>query len=421
MNSLWMGALTYASTLALVTQGFVLMYKTTRIPNFSIGVFMSTGAYFAFTIKAITGMPFYMGVVFSFIFGALLSLVVSFGIIEPMIRDGRTLVQMTLVTIALGMVIENLTHVVTTYYEDLYLGHRNHLHLRSYDFRYLGVPGGFLVSTIAVFASFFLLQNILKRTDFGLSSRAINENIELAQVQGINPVRNRVMIWAFAGGLASIAGALMGTWFCFTIEAGSRMMPTILAAALLGGIDNEKGAVLGSLFVGSASIVLTTVGQSIIGVWVGEYRFVISLAVVVLVTLLAPNGLLGTDLVTQPVGWIKRMNFRRTLIILVLLLCCFTVCRNESERNRIKSRGELMDGFSDYNLTIRKMPDGIDAPIGNLTIFKTRLMEYNISTVYVEPYTDDTTRFTFYYERNHVWWTTDVRLRFSLFCRYKIR
>jgi branched-chain amino acid transport system permease protein len=415
-----MAALVYASTLALVTQGFVLMYKTTRVPNFSIGVLMMVGAYAAFTMKKIVGLPFYLSVVFACIFGTIVSLVISVGIIEPMIRRGRTLVEMTIVTIAIGLVMENLVQIVTMYFEDIFEGHRSHLHLKSFDIRIGGVPGGFLFSNLAVFASFLILRHAFKHTDFGLSFRAINENIELAQVQGINPVKNRIATWALAGGMASLSGALMGTWFCSNIHSGTVMMPTILAAALLGGMDSERGAIISSLIVGTASIVLPTYGHAIIGVWAGEYRFVIPLTVIVLVTLVSPNGILGTDLTTQPVGWIKRMDMKRALIILVVILCGITICSNVSERNRVNAMENLLDGFSGYNLTVREIPRGIDSPLGDLILFKERLVEYNISTVYVEPFTDSSTRFRFYYERNHVFWTTDVQLKFTLFCQYKI-
>lgn len=420
MNNIWISALTYASTLVLVTQGFILMYRTSRVPNFSIGVFLSVGAYAAFTIKAITGIPFYLGVIFSFLFGVIVSFILSISIIEPMIRSGRNPVQMSIITIAIGMVIENMVQVITTYFEDIYLGHRGHLHLKPYDFMLGGIPGGFLVSSLSVFSTFLIIRYVNKHTVFGLSSRAINENNDLAMIQGINPVRNRVKIWAIAGGMASIAGALMGTRFCYSIPAGNLMMPTIFAAALLGGMDNENGAVLGGLVVGSASIVLTTYGQAVIGVWVGEYRFMISLAFVVLVMLVSPNGLLGSDLTTQPTGWIYRMNLKRTLTILVVILCSISICSNLSERNRIKARDDLFEGFSEYNLTTREIPKGTSSSVGNLTLFKTRIAEYNISTVYVEPFTDGATHFTFYYERNHVWWTTRVNLQLTWFFQYKI-
>lgn len=130
MNQLWLSAITYASTLVLVTQGFVLMYKTTRVPNFSIGVFMTLGAYVAFTNTKIVGLPYYLGVLFAFVSGAFVSLLISVFVFEPLIRRGRTLVQMSIVTIAIGIVMENTIQVVTLYYDDLFMGQRTHLHIR---------------------------------------------------------------------------------------------------------------------------------------------------------------------------------------------------------------------------------------------------------------------------------------------------
>jgi branched-subunit amino acid ABC-type transport system permease component len=86
-----MVALTYASGIILVTQGFVLMYKITRIPNYPIGTFLTLGAYVDYTSTKIIGLPVYLNYPFAFISGALVSLVISLGVIEPMIHRGRSL------------------------------------------------------------------------------------------------------------------------------------------------------------------------------------------------------------------------------------------------------------------------------------------------------------------------------------------
>lgn len=270
------------------------------------------------------------------------------------------------------------------------------------------------------FASILLLRYLFKHTIFGISSRGINENAELVQVQGINPVKNRIFFWTLAGGLASISGALMLSHFCHTISSGAMIMSTILAAAVLGGMDNEKGAGVGGLFVGLASIIVTTYGQANIGVWFGEFRFMIPLTVIVLVTLFAPNGLLGTDLNVSPAKWVRNLDKRKVLAMLVVLICAIALSSTIAERNRIKVRTELMDSFSEYDLVGMERPQGIHSSIGNLTVFKAKLEEFNITTVHVEPYSDSSTHFTFYYKRNHVIWTTGIRLELYRLYQYRI-
>ncbi len=134
-----------------------------------------------------------------------------------------------------------------------------------------------------------------RNTGFGLGFRAFIENRELAQVQGINTDKIRVIIWTFAGGLAGLAGSIMVMRFHVTAMMGSYVMMAVIAAALLGGMKSHRGAVIGGLLVGLSDILLVSWGQRIIGVWFGEYRFLTSFSIIVIVLCLNPNGILGSD------------------------------------------------------------------------------------------------------------------------------
>jgi hypothetical protein len=59
--------------------------------------------------------------------------------------------------------------------------------------------------------------------------------------------------------------------------------------------------------------------------------------------------------------------------------------------------------------------------LGNLTVFKGKLVQFNISAVYVEPYTDSSTLFIFYYARPNVYWMTSIGLEYYGFCQYRVK
>jgi branched-subunit amino acid ABC-type transport system permease component len=71
------------------------------------------------------------------------------------------------------------------------------------------------------------------------------------------------------------------------------MITSIMAGSLLGGFDSIYGSVIGGVIVGMSEILLTTWGQALIGVWVGEYRPMIPMIFLVTVLLIEPNGLGG--------------------------------------------------------------------------------------------------------------------------------
>ena len=71
------------------------------------------------------------------------------------------------------------------------------------------------------------------------------------------------------------------------------MITSIMAASLLGGFNNIYGAIIGGLGIGFSEILLTFWGQQVLGAWVGEYRPIIPMIVLVAVLLIEPEGLSG--------------------------------------------------------------------------------------------------------------------------------
>ena len=127
---------------------------------------------------------------------------------------------------------------------------------------------------------------ILKRTRLGRAMRAISDDPDLAEVRGIGRARTVDWTWAISGALTALAGVLIALDGVVDPTIGTNYLVSIFAAAVIGGIGNPFGAVAGALIIGlveetSALAVSTT------------YRQGVSFAVLVLVLLLRPQGLVG--------------------------------------------------------------------------------------------------------------------------------
>ncbi|MBD3171623.1 hypothetical protein GF326_04060 [Candidatus Bathyarchaeota archaeon] len=314
----------------------------------------------------------------------------------------------------LGILLEALIQI---YHKYIKVPHTN-IMLRQYDFKIGEIYSVFPVSAILAISSFLLIRHIFKSTRFGCSVRAVLDDVELAQVQGINPTRSRGGIWVLAGGLSGLSGAIMTMWFHLTPLSGSWIMISIIAAALLGGIDSYRGAFIGGLLTGLAEIMLVTWGQSIIGVWVGMFRILVPTMIIVLVLMFAPNGLFGSD-ITQD-GLVSRhlltkANSKYLIIATILLIVGGSVLTHTCNVNKAKARDEVIHGFSGYNLEVREMDHKVTSfNVGNLTVFKNTIERLNISKVYMEP-----NGVTFYYIRNDVYWETNVRFKRIGLCRFE--
>ncbi len=278
-----MAALVYASSLIMLALSFSLTYTYTRAPNYTIGSIMTIGAYIGFTNTKLLGYPVYIGLPIAFITCSALSSTIYILIIQPLIRRKRGTVLITLSTMSIGLVLTALTEVYAHWIRDeLKLWGFSFL-LKEYDFHVGSLPGVFLVSSLMVF-SLAVSTRIMRKTSVGVSYRALYENEVLFQVQGLNPEHFWILYWGIAGGFAGLSGALMSLWFKSTPAMGPWMMTTIIASSLVGGLDNLRGAFIGGLLVGFTDIAFTTWGQSIIGVWIGEYRPFLSMIFLVFFT-----------------------------------------------------------------------------------------------------------------------------------------
>jgi branched-chain amino acid transport system permease protein len=127
----------------------------------------------------------------------------------------------------------------------------------------------------------------VNRTRTGQGIRAVAEDPQTASILGVNINRIIVITFAIGGFLAGVAGVLYGMYFNQAVY-NMGFTPGIKAftAAVLGGIGNIRGAMLGGVVLG----LIENLGTACTGV---EWQSVIAFSVLVLVLMFKPTGLLG--------------------------------------------------------------------------------------------------------------------------------
>lgn len=131
-----------------------------------------------------------------------------------------------------------------------------------------------------------LLHLMLSRTTFGYALRAVAENPELAQVNGINLKRMITVVWLLGGGLAALAGVFYGLTNQISPVVGRDLVLPIFAATIVGGIGSIYGALLGGFIVGIAANMALLVLPS-------GYSPSVPFLIILAVLLVRPNGLFG--------------------------------------------------------------------------------------------------------------------------------
>jgi branched-chain amino acid transport system permease protein len=137
------------------------------------------------------------------------------------------------------------------------------------------------------------LQFVIFHTRLGRAMRAVSFNHDLASLMGIPT--NKVISYTFMLGsaLAGAAGVLVGCVYP-RIEPLMGVMPGLKAfvAAVLGGIGNVTGAVVGAITLGLAE-------EFVVGYWAPTFRDALAFSILILILLFKPTGLFGTNRVEK--------------------------------------------------------------------------------------------------------------------------
>ncbi|MCW4051565.1 MAG: branched-chain amino acid ABC transporter permease [Candidatus Bathyarchaeota archaeon] len=291
--AIWVAALVFASELTLLSIGFTLTYLTAKIPNFAHGTYAGIGIYVSYTFAKIFNLSPYFGFPLAFLIGGLFSVIVYKIVIGALTNMGGGAIVLTISTLAIQIFLTGLIQIYAYWLRDRYSTYAMSFLLKQNDFKIGDFPGIFVVSLSLTIVSVISLHYMLTKTNIGVAMRATAEDPELASVLGININQIQLFSWFLTGGLACLAGAMIPLWFMSTPQSGAMIITSIMAGSLLGGFDSIYGAVVGGALVGLSEIMLTTWGQAIIGVWVGEYRPLVPMIFLVAVLLVEPDGLHG--------------------------------------------------------------------------------------------------------------------------------
>lgn len=149
----------------------------------------------------------------------------------------------------------------------------------------------FCVSIVVMMALLFLVE----KTKLGRAMRATAENPKVASLMGVDPSRIISMTFVLGGSLAALAGVMVATNYG-NAHFYMGFIPGLKAftAAVLGGIGNLPGAMLGGLLLG----LIEALGAGYVGDFTGgvlgsNYQDVFAFAVLILVLVFRPSGILG--------------------------------------------------------------------------------------------------------------------------------
>ncbi|MFC5586889.1 branched-chain amino acid ABC transporter permease [Nitratireductor kimnyeongensis] len=280
------------SIIALGAIGLTLTMGILRFANFAHAELVTWGAYMALGVLSLTGafmgplapfsfgVPLLMATLVAMVATALLALAIDWLVYHPL--RGRanhlTLVFGSFgVSLLVRMVILLLFGGAAQYYSNtlqIAMKVAPGLRIMPDQIFTLGLTAVIVVA----------LHLFLQKTRLGLSMRALAENPELARVNGIDTRHVVRWTWIIGASLASIAGVLYGLTVQLRPEIGFHLLLPLFAAAILGGVGNVFGAVIGGLIVGLAESI------SVLFIPAG-YKLAVPFMILLLVLYIRPTGI----------------------------------------------------------------------------------------------------------------------------------
>ena len=286
-------AVVYAALLSMLSTGLTLTYMTTKVPNFAHANFAVLGTYFTLIFAKILNLNPYLGILSGFLLGGAAALVLYVFVLKPLLDRDANYIVLMVATVAYDMILYSVINILADSLNQMYKVTTKLFILESLDFEVMGLRGLFIVAPVSAIIMVTALYLLLNKTKFGIGMRAAIENPSLASVVGINVNLTYAFSWFISGGLAGVAGALMPLWLMCNPDVGVRLIVSVFAASIVGGLSSIYGAFIGGLVIGLAEILGTGYLSLSIGTWVIPYRPVIPLLIMAITLLFAPQGLTG--------------------------------------------------------------------------------------------------------------------------------
>lgn len=279
-------ALSLGSLYALIAIGYTMVYGILRLINFAHGDVFMLGAYLAFYSVATFLLPwwatFLIAVVLTAAFGVALERVAY----RPLRDSPRISVMIS--AIGASFLIESVATVV-------FGGRPKGVTVpgildQKLDLGGVSVMSVSLVIPAITFVVLGILLWVVHRTRLGMAMRAVSTDLDAARLQAIDV--NRIISFTFgAGSLLAAVGGIMWSYKYPQLNPLMGVMPGLkcFIAAVIGGIGNIQGAVLGGFLLGVIELMTVAFLPTLTG-----YRDAFAFVLLIGVLLVRPSGLLGS-------------------------------------------------------------------------------------------------------------------------------
>jgi branched-chain amino acid transport system permease protein len=284
--NLLVSGIRFGLIIGLCAVGLSMIYGTTGLVNFAHGELVTFGALMAWLFNTMSTGPkldFFLAAAIAVVISGALGAVLEVGLFRPMVHRRTGAVARMLVSIGLALFLRYIYQVMFTGNSR---GYRQYSAPRAVEFGPLVFPARDYYVMLVCLVTLVAVGLVLKRSRMGTAIRAVSNERDLAAASGIDVQRVVLIVWISGAMLAGFGGVLLALSQSVQWNLGFRLLLTMFAAVVLGGLGSPYGAMAGGLLVGVAAQVSTY--------WLdADLQFATALMILILVLIVRPQGLLG--------------------------------------------------------------------------------------------------------------------------------
>ena len=275
------------SIYALAALGFVLIYKSSKVLNIAHGQIIAAGAFIAYALTGMAGIPIYISFFLSMVITFFLAMSVERIFLRRLI--GEPIISVIMVTIGLMSIIDGL--IFLTPFGSVNFSFPIFLPQTLISFGGVSISWTQLVGVIVTVVMIGGFSWFFKKSTVGISMRAVSDDQFASMSVGISVPRVFGLAWATAGLSAAAAGVIIGNITGLNFETLQAFGITVFPVVILGGLDSILGAVVAGIIMG---IIQQFASGYLDGNWgLNGTAEVLPYIILLIILLFKPHGLFG--------------------------------------------------------------------------------------------------------------------------------
>ncbi|MBW1730262.1 MAG: branched-chain amino acid ABC transporter permease [Deltaproteobacteria bacterium] len=302
ISQIIVNSLIRASELSLLAIGLTMVFDILKFANFAHADYAVLGSFLTYSFNQGLGIPLLVAIVIA----AILTGVFGIGIDKILFKRLRTMgvqpVSLMIVSMGVAIALRNILRLIWSSRTKTY-----HIAIKQ-PFEILGarITALQLEIIFAGLLSMVAFHLLLHRTTFGKALRAISDNRALASACAIDSEKMIKWMWFIASAYGVIGGTMIAMEHVLYPRLGFDILIPIFCAAILGGIGNPYGAMLGALILAFAENIALALDLKWLlnlgGLFHFEsiqlntgYKPAVSFVILIFVLLLKPTGILRKE------------------------------------------------------------------------------------------------------------------------------